>query len=160
MKVLGGGPDLGHRRPEVLEVTLEVRLLLNGPFLARGLAQPTGKGIGGSLRIHLSAEEGPGYVVKLGIHSPDIPAGFRQGNRDHLGSPGGDHRAEFAGRGKVGGGYSKAGRQNPVLGCRRAASLQVAEHGDPGFKAGKALELSSDRIGDTTQPFEAKAVDR
>ncbi len=58
------------------------------------------------------------------------------------------------------GGHTEAGGQHPVEGRRRAAPLDVAQDGDPGFEAGAPLDLLGQPGPDAAQAGVAERVDR
>ena len=66
MKVLSGRPDLGNPDSEMSKVALEVRLLLDRPFLVSGLAKLADKRIGDFFQVHLLVEKGQHMRLPVG----------------------------------------------------------------------------------------------
>src|SRR5579862_9595336 len=54
---------------------------------------------------------------------------------------------------------SEPGGEDTVEGGRRAAALDVAEDGRPGFVAGPLLDLSLQRVANTAEPRMAKLIE-
>jgi predicted nucleic acid-binding protein len=105
------------------------------------------------------AEEGFGERVVLRGDGAKLRDAFREGNRDHVRTTQRSHLAELAPKDEVRGEEPKASRKDPVVGRRRATTLNMAKDRGASLVARPLFDLLGKTLSDPTKTLMPKGID-
>src|SRR4051794_16521412 len=104
------------------------------------------------------SEEHFGRLEQAGVEELGLRERLVERHQLDLRAPQRDHPAELARAGSIDGGDAEARAEDPVVGDRRAAALDVAEDRHPRLVARAPLDLALELDGDPAEALVAEGV--